>query len=179
LRTERLVLRGWRAADREPFAALNADPVVMEHFPAPMTRAESDALVDRITAHWQEHGFGLWAAEVEGVFAGFIGLARVGFDADFAPAVEVGWRLARAQWGKGLASEGARAALGHAFQSLALDEVVSFTAVRNARSWRVMERIGMARIGEFDHPMLPVGHPLRPHVLYKIGTSRGVEPAQD
>ena len=173
LRTERLVLRGWRDADREPFAALNADPEVMRHFPAPLSRAESDELADRLAAEIAGRGWGRWAVEERetGRFAGFTGLAPVPFEAPFTPAVEVGWRLARPAWGRGLATEAARAALAFAFDDLGLEEVVSFTARTNDRSWAVMERLGMRRDPEedFEHPLLPAGHPLRPHVLYRIG----------
>ena len=172
LHTERLTLRRWRDEDREPFAALNADSVVMEHFVAPMSRAESDALVDRIEAEFEEVGYGLWAVDVDGAapFIGYVGLHRVPFDAAFTPAVEVGWRLARAHWGRGYASEGARAALVHAFDVAGLREVVSFTSPDNARSWRLMERIGMTRDrrDDFDHPGVPEGHRLRRQVLYRI-----------
>jgi ribosomal-protein-alanine N-acetyltransferase len=168
IRTQRLLLRPWRDDDREPFGALNADPEVMEHFPATLTRAESDAFVDRIEAHFARYGYGLWVVEVDGEHAGFVGLQTVTFEASFVPAVEVGWRLARPYWGRGLASEGARAALDYAFDEVRLDEVVSFTAVDNVRSWRVMERVGMSRAGVFDHPRVPEGHRLRPHVLYRI-----------
>jgi RimJ/RimL family protein N-acetyltransferase len=171
LRTERLLLRRWREADREPFARLNADPEVMEHFPSPLTRAESDAMVDRLDAHLAEHGWGLWAVERldDGELLGFTGLATPRFDARFTPAVEVGWRLARHAWGRGYATEAARSVLAHAFDALGLDEVVSFTATSNARSIAVMERLGMAHdpADDFDHPSLPDGHPLRRHVLYR------------
>lgn len=164
LKTDRLVLRAWTPADRAPFAALNADPVVMEQFPAPLTREQSDAFVDRIEAHFAQHGYGLWVVEVDGTFAGFTGLnwAR-GMPFDDVP--EVGWRLAHRFWGKGIASEAARAAVGY---GLAREPViVSFTALTNERSWRVMERIGMQRVGEFDHPRLEPGHRLRRHYLYR------------
>ena len=140
LTTDRLLLRRWRDDDREPFAALNADPVVMEFFPSTLTRAASDALVDRIEQHFDEHGFGLWAVEVTAgaPFIGFVGLSVVPFDAHFTPAVEVGWRLAREHWGRGYATEGARAALAFAFGDIGLAEVVSFTAVANRRSRAVM-----------------------------------------
>lgn len=170
--TERLVLRRWRDEDRDPFAALNADPEVMEHFPAPLTREQSDALVDRIEAHLDEHGWGLWAVEVResGRFCGFTGLARATFEAHFTPAVEVGWRLARWSWGHGYATEAARAALAHGFDRLGLDEIVSFTTTTNLRSQAVMQRLGMVRdeAGDFDHPNVPEGHRLRPHVLYRL-----------
>jgi RimJ/RimL family protein N-acetyltransferase len=165
IRTDRLLMRRWRDADRAPFAALNADPVVMEHFPAPLTRAESDAFVDRIEAHFDEHGYGLWALEDGKGFVGFTGLNWATFEAAFTPALEVGWRLATAAWGKGYASEAATAALQRGFQEQ--DHIVSFTAVVNERSWRVMERIGMHRDIRFDHPRVPEGHPVRPHVLYR------------
>ncbi len=172
LQTERLVLRRWRADDLAPFAALNADPVVMEHFQQPLTRAESDAFVERIEAEFDDCGFGLWAVEVRGEapFIGYVGLHRVPFEAPFTPAVEVGWRLAREHWGNGYAAESARVAVRYGFDEAGLDEIVSFTSLGNERSWRVMERIGMVRDpnGDFDHPNVPVGHRLRRHVLYRI-----------
>ncbi len=151
---------------------MNADPRVMEHFPALLSRAESDAAVERMEAHFERHGFGLWAVEVPGVveFAGFVGLCVPRFEAHFTPCVETGWRLAADYWGRGYATEGARAALGLAFDTLRLEEVVSFTVPANQRSRRVMEKLGMKHdgAGDFDHPLLPEGHPLRPHVLYRI-----------
>ena len=171
LRTERLLLRQWREADRAPFAALNADPEVVEHFPAPLTRDESDALIDRHAAYLDAGEPGVYAVEVlaTGTFIGFIGLAVPRFDAWFTPAVEVGWRLARSAWGHGYASEGARAALAHGFGDLGLSEIVSFTAVENQPSRAVMERIGMTRdpADDFDHPAIPADHPLARHVLYR------------
>lgn len=164
LRTARLLLRRWTDADRDPFAAVNADPVVMRFFPAPLTREQSDAFADRVEAHFVEHGYGLWAVEVDGEFAGFTGLMwQDGLP--FSPALEVGWRLAERFWGRGLATEAARAALGVGLREV--DSVVSMTAVLNEPSWRVMERIGMRREGEFDHPRVPTGHPLVRHVLYR------------
>jgi RimJ/RimL family protein N-acetyltransferase len=174
--TERLVLRRWRPADREPFAAMNADPEVMEHFPAALTREQSDAFVDHIEAVFDRDGWGLWALEEResGAFLGFTGLNRPGFDAHFTPAVEIGWRLARPAWGRGYASEAARAAAVFAFEEAGLDELVSFTASTNVRSQRVMERIGMDRdpADDFDHPALPDGHRLRRHVLYRLRAAR-------
>lgn len=171
LRTERLLLRGWSDVDLEPFGALNADPEVMEHFPSALTRDQSDELVARIRDGFAQHGFGLWAVEVPRVapFVGFIGLAVPGFEAAFAPCVEVGWRLARSAWGHGYASDGARAVLRFAFADAGLEEVVSFTAATNIRSQRVMQRIGMTHdpADDFDHPRLPEGHRLRRHVLYR------------
>jgi RimJ/RimL family protein N-acetyltransferase len=172
LRTPRLVLRQWQDTDRAPFAALNADPLVMEHFPAPLHREESDALADRITVDIDDRGWGLWAVEIPGTvaFAGFIGLNPATFDASFTPAVEVGWRLAREHWGCGYATEGARAALSFGFDALALEEIVSFTTHGNARSRRVMERVGMRRdpADDFENPNVPEGDALRPHVLYRL-----------
>jgi ribosomal-protein-alanine N-acetyltransferase len=175
LRTDRLILRRWRAADREPYAALNADPEVMEHFPARLTRAESDAMVDRIEAGFDEFGFGLWAVEVAatGEFVGFTGLAVPRFEAPFLPAVEVGWRLARSAWGHGYASEAACRSLEFGFVEAGLPEILSFTAIINLRSRAVMERIGMTHdeAGDFDHPRVPEG-PLRRHVLYRYPRER-------
>jgi RimJ/RimL family protein N-acetyltransferase len=172
LRTPRLVLRRWRCADREPFAAMNADPRVMEHFPARLTRVESDALADAIEAGLASRPFGLWALEIPGVtpFAGYVGLAVPSFEAAFTPCVEIGWRFAAAYWGRGYATEAARVALAYAWDPLGLDEVVSFTTAGNARSRAVMTRIGMRHdpADDFDHPRLPAGHPLRRHVLYRV-----------
>lgn len=173
IETRRLVLRPWRADDREPFAALNADPRVMEHFPETLTREASDALVERMEAAWRAHGFCFGAMEQrsDGVFVGMAGLARVPFAASFTPAVEIGWRLARAHWGMGYASEAARAWLEYGFTTLGCDEIVSFTTTANLRSQAVMQRIGMQRDAsrDFEHPGLEPGHPLRPHVLYALG----------
>lgn len=170
IETERLLLRRWREGDREPFAALNADPEVMEHFPARLSREESDALAARITIAMAERGFGLWAVEVRGgaPFIGFVGLSIPTFDAPFMPAVEIGWRLSRVHWGHGYAIEAARAVLDDGFGRHGLTEIVSFTVPANVRSRRVMERLGMRQDGEFDHPRLPEGHLLRRHVLYRI-----------
>ncbi|HVZ31447.1 MAG TPA: GNAT family N-acetyltransferase, partial [Polyangiaceae bacterium] len=172
LRTERLVLRGWRPQDREPFAVLNADPRVAEHLPGTLSRAESDGLAARIEAHFERHGFGLWAVEIAGVseFAGFVGLAVPRFEAHFTPCVEIGWRLDARYWGQGYATEGARAAAQFAFEVLGLKQIVSFTAPDNVRSRRVMEKLGMSRsvADDFEHPALPVGHRLRRHVLYRL-----------
>ena len=172
LRTERLLMRRWRDADRAPFAAMNADPVVMEFLTKPLTRVESDDFVDRIEQSFDDRGWGLWAIEVvaDGAFAGFVGLWPADFEADFTPAVEIGWRLDSKFWGKGYAPEAARAALQFGFGQLALDEIVSFTAVINERSQRVMQKIGMSTDPneDFDHPRLVDGHRLRRHVLYRI-----------
>ncbi len=171
LQTERLLLRQWTAEDRAPFAELNADVRVMQHFPAPLSRAESDQLADRIELRLSENGYGLWAVEIPGVtrFAGFIGLAVPSFEAHFTPCVEIGWRLAADHWGQGYAPEGAKAALEFAFDVLELDEVVSFTPGRNLASRRVMEKLGMtySASDDFEHPSIPEGHELRRLVLYR------------
>lgn len=164
IRTERLVLRTWRDSDRAPFAAMNADPVVMEHFPATLTREESDAFVDRIQAHFAAHGYGLWALEHEGHFLGFTGLSWAE-GLPMSPCLEVGWRLAQPAWGYGYATEAARAALEVGLAHT--DSVVSLTALTNVRSWRVMERLGMRREYEFDHPRVPDDSPLKRHYLYR------------
>jgi ribosomal-protein-alanine N-acetyltransferase len=173
LSTNRLLLRGWREADRAPFAVMNADSAVMEHFPAPLDRAASDALVDRFLEHWTLHGFGIWAMErrIDARFIGFAGMYRPSFEAPFTPAVEVGWRLAHEAWGHGYATEAGATALRFGFEQMRFDEIVSFTVPTNARSRRVMERLGMHRdpAGDFDHPRIPPGHPLRRHVLYRLG----------
>lgn len=170
IRTDRLLLRAWSDADRGDWAAMNADPAVMEHFPAPLTRDEADAAFDRIGGALDERGWGLWAVEHEGRFLGFTGLTPVGFEAAFTPAVEIGWRLRRDAWGRGFATEAARAALRYAWDELALDGVVSMTAVGNIRSRAVMERLGMTRdpADDFDHPRVPEGSPVRRHVLYRL-----------
>lgn len=170
LETPRLILRPWRESDREPFARMTADPRVMEYFVSCLTREESDALVDRATAHLREHGFTFFAAELRhtGDFIGMIGLAT---ERHICDGVEIGWRLAAEFWNQGLATEGARAALRFGFEELGLDEIVAFTAAGNMRSRRVMEKLGMTYnpADDFDHPRIPEGHPLRPHVLYRIG----------
>jgi 3-dehydroquinate dehydratase/shikimate dehydrogenase len=175
LKTERLILRPWALSDLEPFAKLNADPRVMEYFPATLSKAESDQLAERIQAKMDQRGWGIWAVSLSGTseFIGFIGLNDVdpaSFPAPFAPAVEVGWRIAFEYWGKGYGAEGAKAALAYGFETLKLGEIVSFAAVQNVRSRRLMERIGMHSdpSDDFDHPKLPAGHPLRRQVLYRL-----------
>lgn len=178
LRTERLWLRRWTDTDREPFAVLNSDPEVMEFLPSMLTRAESDAMVDRIEASFDERAFGLFAVEVveTGRFIGFVGLWPAGFEAAFTPAVEVGWRLARPAWGHGYATEAARATVADGFDRVELQDIVSFTSVINERSQRVMQRVGMTRdpVEDFDHPRLDEGHRLRRHVLYRTSKDRAV-----
>jgi len=175
LRTERLRLRRFRPADLEPFAALNADPRVMEHLIRTLSRDESDALAARIEEHFEAHGFGLFAVEVvdASAFAGFVGLSVPRFEAHFTPCVEIGWRLAARYQGRGYATEGARAVLAFGFEQIGLDEIVSFTVPANLPSRRVMEKLGMTRSDgdDFDHPLLPEGHPLRRHVLYRLASS--------
>jgi len=179
LRTPRLILRPWRDADLEPFAALNADPRVMEHLPALLTRAESDAFVMRTREHFRRHGFGLWAVEAPGVagFIGYIGLSVPRFTTTFSPCVEVGWRLANAYWNRGFATEGAEAALAFGFQQIGLGEIVSFTVPGNERSLAVMRRLGMTYdpADDFQHPSLPEGHRLRSHVLYRLSRAQWQE----
>ena len=173
LQGRRVLLRGWEPRDAAPFAALNADPIVMEHFPAPLTRVESDATITRLQTSLEQRGWGGWCLDIDGECAGFVGLAVPTFEAPFTPCVEVGWRLAAHAWGKGYATEAARLALDHGFRSVGLAEIVSFTTTANWRSRRVMERLGMRRDvdGDFDHPRIASGHPMRPHVLYRLGAS--------
>jgi RimJ/RimL family protein N-acetyltransferase len=176
LTTDRLLMRRWRESDREPFAAMNADPAVMEHFPALMTREQTLEFIDRISPVIDERGWGLWALEVRdtGQFIGFTGLSVPSFEAHFTPAVEVGWRLMKEAWGNGYATEAARAALAYGFGPAGLDEIVSFTATTNLPSQRVMQRTGMTHdeAGDFNHPRLPDGHRLQRHVLYRISRAR-------
>jgi RimJ/RimL family protein N-acetyltransferase len=172
LETERLVLRRWRASDREPFARMNRDPKVMEFLTGPLTRDKSNRLIERIEHHFERHGFGPWAVELRenASFIGFVGLSIPVFKAHFTPCVEIGWRLAAEFWGKGLATEGAREAARYAFHVLDLPALVAFTVPANLRSRRVMEKIGMTHDAreDFDHPGVAEGHPLRRHVLYRL-----------
>ena len=172
LETERLILRQWRDADRVAFAALNADPVVMEFFPETRTRDQADAVLDILIDHIDRHGFGFWALELRetGENIGFTGLQHTDIEARFSPAVEIGWRLARDHWGKGYATEAARASLDYAFDTLKLDEVVSFAVETNLRSRKVMERIGMVHEPAFDfaHPGIDPQSPIAPHAFYCI-----------
>lgn len=174
LLTRRLLLRHWLSRDREPFAAMNADPEVMEHFPGLLSRADSDTFVARAEAGLATRGYGLWAVEerATGRFLGFTGLNPVAFEAPFVDGttVEIGWRLRRDAWGRGYAQEAARAARDFAFGGVGLREIVSFTSTTNLRSSHVMERIGMTHdpADDFDHPRLPPGHRLQRHVLYRL-----------
>lgn len=162
-------LRQWRDDDLGPFAEMNADPEVMRHMPAPLTQAESAAMMQRLRDGIAERGWGLWAVDVDGELAGFTGLQSPAFTAHFTPCVEAGWRLRRKFWGRGIATAAAREALDFGFGTLKLAEIVSFTVLANERSRRVMERLGFTRdhAGDFDHPRLPGGHPLRRHILYR------------
>jgi RimJ/RimL family protein N-acetyltransferase len=172
LTTSRLLLRSWLAADLAPFAALNADPQTMRFMPRCLAGGESAALAGAAQAELERRGFGLWAVALRASaqFIGYVGLSVPSFTAHFTPCTEVSWRLQRDQWGHGYATEAARACLHFAFATLQLPEVVSFTVPDNLRSRRVMERLGMRRLAgdDFEHPRLPPGHPLRPHVLYRL-----------
>ncbi len=168
--TERLFMRQWRPSDRAPFAELNADPRVMDYFPAPLERDESDALADRCQALIEQRGWGFWAVELKASaeFIGFLGLHVPIAELPFSPCVEIGWRLAFQHWHKGLATEAARGALEAGFDRLDLAEIVSFTTLGNQRSRAVMQRIGMREASRFEHPSIPIGHPLRAHCLYRL-----------
>jgi RimJ/RimL family protein N-acetyltransferase len=170
LRTERLLLRRWTDADRAAFHDLNSDPAVMAAIGPVMSRAESDAFMNRIEQRFDEHGFGLWCIDLDGESIGFTGLAVPWF----RDGVEVGWRVRSAYWGHGYAPEAARECLRFGFEQIALDEIISFTAASNTKSQRVMEKIGLVRdpAADFDHPSVPEGNPLRPHVLYRLSRER-------
>jgi RimJ/RimL family protein N-acetyltransferase len=175
IETSRLILRRWRPEDTAPFAALCADPVVMEYFPATLSFAESSAFIARAEEKFERQGFGFWATALKdsGAFIGFVGLNVPAFEAPFTPCVEIGWRLGKQYWGFGYASEAARACLDFGFRRAGLTEILSWTAVGNQRSRNVMERIGMTRDhgGDFDHPLVTEESPLRRHVLYRATTS--------
>ena len=166
LTTERLVLRGWGDGDREWFHAMNSDPAVMATIGPVMTRARSDAFMNRIVQHFAEHGYGVWCVEFEGEPVGYTGFMVPWF----REGVEIGWRVRSELWGRGLAPEAAHECLRHGFDDLGFDEIISFTAATNTKSRRVMEKIGLVRDpdGDFDHPSVPEGDPLRPHVLYRL-----------
>ena len=167
LTTDRLVLRGWRDADRPAFHAMNSDPRVMATIGPVMTRAQSDAFMNRIMNHFDEHGYGVWCVEFEGRPAGYTGFMVPWF----REGVEIGWRIRSELWGRGIAPEAAAECLRHGFEELGFDEIISFTAATNSSSRRVMDKIGLTRDldGDFDHPSVPEGNPLRPHVLYRLG----------
>lgn len=170
LETQRLLLRQWRDSDYSAFALMSADAETMRYFPSTLTEQESHSMADRCRALIEQRGWGFWVAEYKATqeFIGFIGLHVPSAELPFSPCVEIGWRLARHAWGKGLATEGATAVLDFAFRGLGLSEVVAFTALNNSRSERVMQRLGMVRDAlSFEHPSLPEGHALRKHVLYR------------
>jgi RimJ/RimL family protein N-acetyltransferase len=169
--TARLRMRQWRAADRGPFAAINADPIVMEHFPSPLTREQSDATVDHCERFLGEHGWGPWAAEIKatGELIGFVGLNIPSNDLPVSPCVEVLWRLARTHWNHGYATEAARGALYIGFEVAQLEQIVAFTVIANHRSQSVMKRLGMTRDADtFEHPSIPAGHALRSHCNFRL-----------
>jgi len=170
LHTGRLLMRRWRDSDREPFAALNGDPETLKFFPATLDRAASDALVHRIEARFEQQGFGLWALEVAGTgeFIGFTGLTPLPDDVPGGGGMEIGWRLVRHAWHKGYATEAAQAALAVAFDGAGLAEIWSMTAVLNEPSQAVMRRLGLTEVARFDHPRIPAGDPVRPHVMYHL-----------
>jgi RimJ/RimL family protein N-acetyltransferase len=172
LQSERVVLRAWQASDRPAFAALNADPHVTEHFPAPLSTRESNDAAAQIHEHFARHGFGLWALELPGrvEFAGFVGLTYPSFQRPLPDYADVAWRLSAAHWGHGYATEAARLAVRFGFEQLGFEHIVSCTVPANLRSQRVMEKLGMRRdpLADFEHPRLPPGHPLRSHVLYRL-----------
>lgn len=170
IQTARLLMRRWRESDREPFAELNGDPQTLVYFPDTLTRQASDAMIDQIEASFDARGYGPWALEVKstGRFIGFTGLSPMPDDIPGAGGVEIGWRLARAAWHHGYATEAARAAMTVAFGVLGLTELWSTTAVLNEPSQAVMRRIGMTEVARYDHPRIADGHPLRPHVAYHL-----------
>jgi RimJ/RimL family protein N-acetyltransferase len=172
LRTPRLLLREWRDEDLDPFAAMSADPEVMELLLGPYDRTRSEEWVAWARNFWEQHGYGIWVVEWPGEadFAGVVGLNRLGFEAHFTPAVEAAWRLARPYWGRGIAYEAARAVIEDGLYRLGLSEIVAITTPANRRSWQLMERLGMRRDveGDFDHPRVPSGHPLVRHMLYRL-----------
>jgi RimJ/RimL family protein N-acetyltransferase len=167
---EKLTLRQWRDSDLEPYAEMNADPEVMRHFPALLSHEESKTSLEKQRRAINERGWGLWVVDVDGVFAGFTGLNPPNFTAHFTPCIEVAWRFRREFWGRSLAYRAAREVLTFGFVALKLNEIVSFTATTNLRSQRLMERLGFQRdqAGDFEHPLLPEGHALRRHVLYRL-----------
>lgn len=179
METARLRLRPLAPADAPAFAAMNADPLVMRHFPAPLTRAESDAVLHRLVARRAEHGFGPDALERDGAFIGMLGLQPVPFEAPFTPAVEILWRLAARHHRQGYAEEAARAVLQHGFTTLRLPEIVAMTVEANEPSWRLMQKLGFRRAADFDNPRLPEGHPLRRHMLWRLPSPASIAPLRD
>ena len=170
IETPRLILRQWQQSDHKPYIKLNADPEVMKFFPAVKTPGETSAQIKRLTDYINEHGYGFFAVERKDnhEFIGFTGLTKPGFEAYFTPCIEIGWRLSKENWGYGFATEAATGCLDFAFCQLKLSEIYAFTAVQNIRSEMVMQRIGMNKVGEFDHPLIADGHFLKKHIIYKI-----------
>jgi RimJ/RimL family protein N-acetyltransferase len=172
LRTARLLLRRWRPSDLEPLSAINADPEVMEFFPATLVREQSAAQIEESELALDTYGYGRWAVELcgERALVGRVGPLPVEDDLPFFPGVELGWSLAREFWGRGIATEAAMAVCEYAFHTLGLDELLAYTAARNLRSRAVMERLGMRRdpAEDFAYPHLAAEDPLAPHVLYRL-----------
>ncbi|HEY4363922.1 MAG TPA: GNAT family N-acetyltransferase [Bryobacteraceae bacterium] len=168
IETARVRLRGWVEEDLEPLVAMCADARVMEFFPSVASREDTEAMLGRIRSHHARYGFGPWAMEVEGEFAGALGLNWVRYETSFTPCVELGYRMRAEFWGRGLATEAGRAALRYGFETLGLEEIVAFTIPANQRSRRVMEKLGLVYSGEFEHPLVAERHPMRRHVLYRI-----------
>lgn len=173
IKTRRLGLRPWTEEDREPFARLNGDSESMKYFPGTMSREKSDDLVDRINTHFDQYGYGYYAVDEldSGRFIGFVGFGRPGFESFFTPCIEIGWRMYKDFWGKGYGTEAALACLDYGFDQLGLEEIYAMTSLYNKPSERVMQKIGMSRVGEFDHPLILKGHRLERHVLYHIKKS--------
>jgi RimJ/RimL family protein N-acetyltransferase len=169
IETPRLILRQWTETDYQPYIELNQDKDIMEFFPNVSTAVETLAQIDRFMTRIEQNGYGFFAVERKdnGQFIGFTGLSQPGFESHFTPCVEIGWRLSKANWNQGFATEAASACLEYGFNKLGLDEIYSFTSVRNKRSERVMIKIGMKKEGVFDHPSIEEGHFLKEHVLYK------------
>ena len=171
IETPRLILRDWLESDNEPYIALNADPQVMEFLPSVLTREQTLAQIDRIAGAIAENGYGFFAAERKdsGQFIGFTGLNYVTFEGDFTPCTEIGWRLSRESWGQGFATEASKACLEFGFDKLGLNDIYAFTAVGNSRSENVMKKIGMVKMGTFDHPLVADDSFLKKHLLYRVG----------
>ena len=169
-KSDRLGFRNWRAADLDSFWTVNADEAVMEFFPSTWTQEKTAHFIEINTAHIQENGFGWFATELlsTGELIGFIGLKKFDMNNWFSPGIEIGWRLGKQHWNQGLATEGALACLAYGWNALGFEKVYSFTAKLNKRSARVMQKIGMQHIGNFNHPKVAQGHILEPHVLYAI-----------
>ena len=174
IETPRLILRQWRQSDQRPYINLNADPDVMEYFPSIKTPAETLAQIKRISGYIDKNGLGFFAVERKDnhQFIGFTGLCDPGFNAHFTPCIEIGWRLSKENWGQGFATEAALACLDFGFDKLQISEIYSFTSIHNHRSEKVMQRIGMSKTGEFDHPLIADGHWLKRHVIYKIASAK-------